>query len=95
MFPYRDGRRRMKLGEGAHVKEARRAKAALITDVARGDHVPQSKVAVPDYGREWVDPPGRTNRAIGEHTRAEYRERLVDAFECSTASGFRTCGRRT
>jgi integrase len=82
VFPYRDQRRRMKWGKARTVTEAKRVKAQLVTDVARGEFVPQSKVTVPDYGRGWVETyQGRTSKAIGAHTRARYRRGLEDAYE--------------
>lgn len=82
VFPYRDQRRRMKWGKARTVSEAKRVKAQLVTDVARGEFVPLSKVTVPDYGKQWVETyQGRTSKAIGEHTRGRYRRGLEDAYE--------------
>lgn len=82
VFPYRDQRRRMKWGKARTVSEAKRVKSQLVTDVARGEFVPQSRITVPEYGRRWVETyQGRTSKAIGEHTRGRYKRGLEDAYE--------------
>jgi integrase len=57
--------------------EARRLKASLSTDVARGEYRTVSDVRFSDYWPQWIDSySGRTARGFRENTRAEYRRDL-------------------
>ena len=69
------GKRRKR--SAATMAEARRLKAALATDVARGEFREASKVCFDDYCRDWVRTyQGRTGRGIRETTLEEYRKDL-------------------
>ncbi len=69
------GRRRKR--SAATMAEARALKAALATDVARGDYRELSDVRFDDYAREWVRTyQGRTGRGIRPTTLEEYRRDL-------------------
>ena len=58
-------------------KEAVRLKAALSTDVHRGEYREVSRVTFADYASTWLDSyAGRTSRGIREETRAGYRRVL-------------------
>jgi integrase len=57
--------------------EARNAKRALETDVARGEFRELSRARFDEYAGEWIDTyQGRTTRGFRERTRATYRELL-------------------
>lgn len=59
------------------LEEARRAKAARVTDIGRGEFEEQSRVALHAYAREWVERyQGRGRRGFRENTRNEYRRVL-------------------
>lgn len=59
------------------LNEARRLKAELATDVARGEYRPRSSVRLRDYASEWIDSyQGRTSRGFRESTRSDYRAAL-------------------
>ncbi|WP_217913533.1 tyrosine-type recombinase/integrase [Miltoncostaea marina] len=69
------GRRRKR--SAATMAEARRLKASLATDVARGDYRELSDLRFDEYAREWVRTyQGRTGRGIREATLEEYRRDL-------------------
>lgn len=69
------GKRRKR--SAATMAEARRLKAALATDVARGEFREVSDVRFDDYCRDWVRTyQGRTGRGIRETTLEEYRKDL-------------------
>jgi integrase len=69
------GRRRKR--SAGTMAEARALKAALATDVARGDYRELSDVRFDDYAREWVRTyQGRTGRGIRATTLEEYRKDL-------------------
>lgn len=54
-------------------KEAIRLKSALATDVDRGDYRESSRITLSEYAAEWIETyVGRTNRGLGEGTRADY-----------------------
>jgi integrase len=60
--------------------EARLAKSARVTDVARGEFEERSRVTLHEYAREWVDRyQGNGRRGFREETRAEYRG-LLDKY---------------
>jgi integrase len=74
---YRDpsGRQRKRFGQT--LAEARDLKAALTTDVKRGEYRALSRVTFADYAVEWiVTYAGRTRQGIREETRDEYRRAL-------------------
>jgi integrase len=69
------GRRRKR--SAATMAEARALKAALATDVARGDYRELSDVRFDDYARDWIGGyQGRTGRGIRPTTLEEYRKDL-------------------
>jgi integrase len=77
VFPYRDRRGRQRWGKGSTLVEARRAKAAIVTDVARGEHRPLAKVGFTTYARECMGSyQGRTSKQVDPLTRADYVARL-------------------
>jgi integrase len=58
----------------ATYEEARRLKATLTADIARGEHRELSRTAFEAYAREWVQTyTGRTTTGLRESTRAKYR----------------------
>ena len=76
-FPYRDRQGRQHWGSAPTLAAAKRKKAALITDVERGEYRPRSRETFADYARAWVDSyQGRTSRRITAATRSDYRRRL-------------------
>jgi integrase len=77
VFPYRDRLGRQHWGRGRTLTEAKRAKKAIETDVARGEHRPQAKVGFTTYARQCMASyQGRTSKAIDPITRADYLARL-------------------
>ena len=90
---YRRGRRYVVVARvrGRQVKrsaatlaEARVVKAALTTDVRRGEYREQARVTLAEYAPEWAESyTGRTSLGIGDGTRADYRSALErDAIPC-------------
>src|SRR5215213_637130 len=64
-FPYKTPEGRRKWGTAATIAEAKVKRAALMTDVARGEYRALSKVTFAQYAREWIDTyGGRTKRGI-------------------------------
>lgn len=62
--------------------DARRAKQARQTDIARGEFEERSRVALHEYAREWVERhQGRGRRGFREGTRDEYR-RQIEQYVC-------------
>jgi hypothetical protein len=62
--------------------EARRAKQARNTDIARGEFEERSRVTLHEYAREWVERhQGRGRRGFREGTRDEYR-RQIETYVC-------------
>lgn len=60
--------------------EARRAKAARETDVARGELEQRTRITLHEYARDWIDRyQGTGRRGFREETRAEYRA-LLDRY---------------
>ena len=53
--------------------EARRAKAARVADIARGEFHERTKITLHEYARQWVE---RGSHGIREVTRDEYRRQL-------------------
>lgn len=77
VFPFRDARGKRRWGSARNLTEARKAKAAILTDVERGEHTVRSRETFADYARSWIATyTGRTARGLGEHTRESYRRRL-------------------
>jgi integrase len=77
VFPYRDRGGRQRWGKGRTLTEARRAKAAIQTDIARGEHRPQARVGFASYARTCMSSyQGRTSRAVDPITRTDYLARL-------------------
>jgi integrase len=61
----------------ATMAEAKRVKAALATDVARGEYREPSRVSFAEYACQWVESyGGRTRKGVREETRSDYRKRL-------------------
>lgn len=80
VFPYRDLRGKQHWGKGRNLTEARRKKAAILTDVDRGEHRPRARVKFEEYARDFIDTyQGRTKKTIEPHTRENYRQNLKDA----------------
>ena len=78
-FPYRDRQGRQHWASAPTLAAAKRKKAALITDVERGDYRPRSSETFTPYARTWVETyQGRTSRRITAATRADYRRRLEE-----------------
>jgi hypothetical protein len=74
---YRDPSGRQRKRAARTLAEARKLKASLTTDVARGEYRSVSSVRFCDYWPEWIDSySGRTSRGFRENTRAEYRRDL-------------------
>jgi integrase len=89
-YTYTDPMGRQRFGSAATLAEARTAKAAKTTDVARGEFRALSKVTVADYARMWIASyGGRTKRGINVDTLADYRKELgLDAEGGLTGGGF-------
>lgn len=77
VFPYRDRQGRQHWGKARTITEARRAKAAIETDVARGEYRPQARTGFATYARSCLASyQGRTSKAIDPITRSDYLARL-------------------
>jgi len=77
VFPYRDRLGRQHWGKARTVTEAKRSKAAIETDIARGEYRPQARVGFATYARGCMASyQGRTSKAIDPITRADYLARL-------------------
>jgi integrase len=77
VFPYRDRQGRQHWGKARTLTEAKRAKAAIQTDVARGEYRPQARLGFASYARTCMASyQGRTSKAIDPITRADYLARL-------------------
>ncbi len=60
-----------------NLKTAAALRAALKTDISRGEFQARSQVTFADYAREWVNTyPGRTSKGIRDETRSDYAKRL-------------------
>lgn len=80
-FRFRDKKGKRRWRRARTIKEAQRLRAELETDVARGEYRETSRQTVAGYGRIWIETyTGRTSKPIGDHTRADYRTRLEEAF---------------
>ena len=70
-----DGRQRQR--SARTLEEARKLKAALVGDVARGEYRELSRVALVDYAEAWAATyTGRTGRGVRPATLADYRRDL-------------------
>lgn len=70
----------------ATYSEAKRVKAALATDVARGEYRTLSKVTFAEYAPRWITSyRGRTSRGISPGTIAAYRRELGLDENCEPA----------
>ena len=77
VFTYRDQAGAQRWGSARTLEEARRAKAATQTDVARGEFEQRSRVTLHEYLREWVERyQGTGRRGYREETRDEDRRLL-------------------
>jgi integrase len=56
--------------------KAKKLKAALTADVARGEYTELKRVRFIDYAREWIDHYQGRTKAIREETRNDYRKAL-------------------
>jgi integrase len=84
VVPYRVGGKQ-RWETFAREAEAKRAKAARQTDIARGEFQERSRVTLYAYAKEWVERyQGRGKRGFREETRDEYRrlleQRILPAF---------------
>jgi integrase len=62
----------------ATLAQARDLKAAVTTDVRRGDYQPQTTIAFADYVKEWISTyQGRTSRGIRPETLLDYKADLT------------------
>lgn len=76
-FKYRDQRGRQRWATAGTLREAKRKRAAIETDVARGEYRHRASVDFKTYARRWVKTyQGRTSRPVNEQTRADYERRL-------------------
>jgi hypothetical protein len=74
---YRDPGGKQRKRFAVTMAEAKRVKAALATDLARGEYREPSRVSFAYYAREWIESyGGRTTRGVREETRSDYRKRL-------------------
>jgi integrase len=76
-FKYRDSRRKQRWASASTIAAAKKLKAQLETDVARGELDERSRVTFASYARAWLDTyAGRTSKGLTEATRDDYRKRL-------------------
>src|SRR4051794_24484123 len=74
---FRDSRGKPKKRFAKTYTEARRIKASIATDVARGEYREPSRLSFAEYAAEWIESyAGRTSRGIRDETRADYGKRL-------------------
>ena len=79
VFKYRDNRRRQHWGSARTIAEAKARKAALETDVRRGEYRQQARTTFAEYVRAWLETyQGRTSKRITSSTRSSYRRRLEE-----------------
>jgi integrase len=76
VFSYRvEGRQKWE--SARTLDEARLARSARLTDIARGEFDPRSRLTLHEYAREWVERyQGRGRRGFREGTRDDYRRQL-------------------
>jgi integrase len=89
-YTYTDHLGRQRFGSATTLAEAKTAKAAKTTDVARGEFAALSKTTVTEYARTWIASyGGRTKRGISPDTLRDYRKALgLDADGDLTGGGF-------
>jgi integrase len=77
-FRYHDGRGRRRWASGENLRAAKALKAALETDVRRGEHRERRESPFfAAYAREWIGLfTGRTSKGISEDSLDNYRKRL-------------------
>lgn len=81
-FRFTDNRGKRRWRSARNVTEAKRLKAELQTDVARGEHRRNSRMTVAAYARSWISTyEGRTSKGIREHSKANLERRLADTIE--------------
>jgi integrase len=92
-YPYRDPQGKQRWGSARTLAEAREAKAAMNTDVSRGEYRAMSKMTFGEYAPEWARTyTGRTRRGVRPETMADYRRALgIDADGKPTGSGALVC----
>jgi integrase len=77
VFRFRDHRGRVRQRSAPTLAEARAAKAALTTDVRRGEYRELRTITLADYAATWAATyAGRTGRGIRPNTLADYRRDL-------------------
>jgi integrase len=77
LFSYRDTDGKQRWESCRTLEEARRAKSARSTDIARGEFEPRLRLTLREYALEWVERyQGRGRRGFRDHTRDEYRRQL-------------------
>ena len=76
-FRYYDRQGRVRRASASTLAEAKQKRAALNTDVARGDYSPSTTQTVSSYADQWIETyAGRTRRGFREETRDDYRRIL-------------------
>lgn len=74
---YRDERGKQRRRTARTMVEAKRLKAAVATDLARGEHREVSRTPFNDYAENWIASyAGRTARGLRDETRADYEKAL-------------------
>jgi integrase len=72
---YAGGKQRKK--SARTLAEARKLRAAMVADVARGEFDPESRVTFREYAAEWIERyHGRGRRGFRQNTRDDYRRHL-------------------
>lgn len=70
---YRDAQGRQRQQSARTLAEARKVRAAVTADVARGEHRELSRISFADYARDWIAGyQGRTGRGVRYDTRRRY-----------------------
>lgn len=78
-FKYRDRRGRQRWSSAPNLRAAKAKKAAVETDVARGEWRPSSRIGFREYSLSCIETyQGRTSKPIEESTRKDYRRRLKE-----------------
>ena len=79
-FTYREPNGRQRWETRNTYDEAKEAKKALQTDIARGEFKGRGRVTLHEYAKAWVERyHGRGRHGFRENTRDEYR-RLLDQY---------------
>jgi integrase len=77
VFSYRDDQGKQRWESCRTLEEARRAKAARSTDIARGEFEQRSRVTLRAYAEDWIERYlGRRKGGFRDATRDEYRRQL-------------------